>query len=78
MPLRSYGDFDSYIQSIAGGENNVLTTEPVGLFEPSSESTAAAKLIPYTGALKAEFQRGIGPWLYSLHTSCPGLMRGKH
>jgi hypothetical protein len=33
---------------------------------PTSGSSGARKLIPYTGALLGEFQRGIGPWIVDL------------
>ena len=46
------------------------------MFELSSGSTAASKLIPYTDELKAEFQRGIAPWIYNLYTSIPDLQGG--
>ena len=44
------------------GEPRVLTTAPVRVFERTSGSTAANKLVPYTDRLLAEFppQRGRG------------------
>lgn len=77
VPLRSYADFDSYIQLMTAGEQNVLTSERVLMFERSSGSTTASKLIPYTSQLKDEFQRGIAPWLYSLYTGYPQLLTGQ-
>ena len=76
-PLSSYGDCEPNIARMAGGESNVLTNEPVILFEPTSGSTSASKFIPYTKSLKLEFQRGIGPWLYTTFTTWPGLLTGK-
>ena len=58
LPLASYEDFAPAITRMAAGESGVLTTEAVKLFEPSSGSTAAAKLIPYTASLQREFQAG--------------------
>ena len=46
------------------------------MFELSSGSVAASKLIPYTHGLKAEFQRGIDAWIYNLYTNVPELQRG--
>jgi len=46
------------------------------MFELSSGSTAASKLIPYTATLRAEFQRGIMPWIYNLYTNIPELQQG--
>lgn len=77
IPLRSYGDFEPYIQRIASGEKNVLTREPVIMFEPSSGSTAASKLVPYTRSLKRQFQLGIDPWVFTTYTGLPGLLGGR-
>ena len=76
IPLTTYDDYTDYIQRIGDGETSVLTVEPVRMFELSSGSTAASKLIPYTATLKSEFQRGIAPWIYNLYTNIPDLQRG--
>jgi hypothetical protein len=76
VPLTTYDDYSEYIQRIGEGEASILTVEPVRMFELSSGSTAASKLIPYTGTLKAEFQRGIAPWIHNLYTNVPGLKQG--
>ncbi len=71
-----YDAFAPLIARMASGEANVLTTEPVKLFEPSSGSTAASKLIPYTAALQREFQRGLAAWIGNLYISQASLMAG--
>lgn len=76
VPLTTYDDYIEYVTRIGAGVRSVLTTEPVRMLELSSGSTAASKLIPYTAALKAEFQRGIAPWIYNLYTSMPELRGG--
>src|SRR5207302_3642982 len=50
VPLRRYEDYQPWIDRIAAGEKNVLTTDPVELLEPTSGSSAATKLIPYTAS----------------------------
>ena len=77
LPLTTYEDYAPYIEKIANGAGNILTQEPVILFEPTSGSSGGRKLIPYTQTLKAEFQRGIRPWLCDLYTRIPGLCDGK-
>ena len=77
VPLTTYEDYAPYIEKIANGAGNILTQEPVLLFEPTSGSSGGRKLIPYTASLKAEFQRGIRPWLCDLYTRVPGLCAGK-
>ena len=76
VPITEYEDYSHYIEEIAQGETRVLTQDPVLLFEPSSGTSSGSKLIPYTGSLKMEFQRGIAPWVVSLFKRKPELLRG--
>ncbi|MCC6457031.1 MAG: GH3 auxin-responsive promoter family protein [Caldilineaceae bacterium] len=76
VPLADYEDFAPAIARMAAGESGVLTTAPVKLFEPSSGSTAAAKLIPYTAALQREFQAGLAAWIGNLYGQMPRLIGG--
>lgn len=76
VPLATYDAFAPAIARMAAGEQNVLTSAPVKLFEPSSGSTAAAKLIPYTAALQREFQAGLAAWIGNLYGQMPRLMDG--
>src|SRR4051794_7825879 len=62
VTLTTYDDMAADIARMAAGEEGVLTSAPVKLFEPSSGSTAAAKLIPYTSVLQREFQAGLAAW----------------
>ncbi len=77
VPLATWDDIAPATQRIARGETGVLTTEPVRLLEPSSGSTSATKLVPYTASLRAEFQRGIAAWLYDLYAAQPALLAGR-
>ena len=68
---------EPFIQSrIAEGEQNVLTGERVRLLEPTSGSTSASKLIPYTSSLQKAFMRGIAPWIADLFRHYPSLLTG--
>lgn len=77
VPLSTWDDCADAVARIAAGEDGVLTSERVRLLEPSSGSTAATKLVPYTAGLRAEFQRGLRPWLHDLYASWPALRRGR-
>lgn len=77
VPLTHYDDYRDWIERIAAGEANVLTTEPVKLLEPTSGSTSGTKLIPYTASLKSEFQRAIATWIVDLFLHDPRLMFGQ-
>ena len=76
VPLTTYDEYREYIARIGDGAQSVLTNEPVRMFELSSGSTAASKLIPYTNRLKSEFQSGIAPWIYNLYTTTSDLQNG--
>lgn len=76
VPLTRYEDYVGHIERIQHGERYVLTHEPVTRLVPSSGSSGARKLIPYTRSLHAEFQRGILPWVGALFREQPQLRRG--
>src|SRR5216683_2022052 len=77
VPLRSYEEFQPYIERIADGRPQVLTAQRVLQFGLTSGSTQASKLIPYTKALVSEFQEGIDPWVYYLFRRFPRILLGK-
>lgn len=76
VPLTTYEDYAESIERIRSGAARVLTREPVLLLEPTSGSTAASKLIPYTATLKAEFGRAVCAWISDLFAHDPRLMLG--
>lgn len=76
VPLREYEDFQGWIERIASGSSNVLTRDRVRLFEPTSGSSSASKLIPYTDSLEREFQAGIRAWIADLFLHSPELLSG--
>ncbi|MBW3540602.1 MAG: GH3 auxin-responsive promoter family protein, partial [Planctomycetes bacterium] len=77
VPLSDYNDYLPAIDEIASGAHNVLTSEPVLLFEPTSGSTSGVKLIPYTHSLRREFQRMIATWIYDLFRGAPAIRHGR-
>ena len=77
VPLSDYDNYGPFIDHIASGAQHVLTREPVRRLVPSSGSTRAEKLIPYTDGLVREFNRGIGPWIFDLYRRDPRLIAGR-
>ncbi len=77
VPLASYDDLVPLVERVRGGEPGVLTREPVHCLLPSSGSTAARKLIPFTDRLAREFRRAIGPWCVDLFRRHPRLRDGR-
>lgn len=76
VPIVTYDDIAVWVERIKSGERDVLTKEPVLMFEKSSGSASAAKYIPYTRTLRAEFQASLAPWVWDFHRAFPGLASG--
>ena len=76
VPIAGYDALAESIEAISGGATGVLTADRVKLFQPTSGSSSAIKLIPWTATLGREFRRGISPWLAALYRRKPALMGG--
>jgi hypothetical protein len=77
VPLSAYEDYGEAVGRIATGEANVLTAGRVELLEPTSGTTGGEKLIPYTAALRRQFQRAVAAWVHDLFRGRPALRRGR-
>lgn len=77
IPISNYEALAPYIESIENGEHSPLTADPVHLFQPTSGTMAGSKFIPYTRTLQAEFKRAIAPWIVSLFSRNPELVKGR-
>jgi hypothetical protein len=76
LPIVSYEDLAPWINSMIDGEQGVLTSERVLMFEKTSGSSDSAKYIPYTNALREEFRTAIGAWMCDLYLHHPKLLTG--
>jgi GH3 auxin-responsive promoter len=77
VPLSDYDSLEPWIARVRRGEHKVLTNETVTHLIPTSGSTGARKLIPFTMSLRREFNAAIGPWLVDLACQFPGLIGGR-
>jgi len=77
VPVMDYEDYLPWIEKALDGDENILTTEKVMLFEPTGGTISGSKLIPYTESLRREFQSGIMVWLGNLFLHYANLRRGK-
>lgn len=77
VPLCDYDDCSAQVHGIASGAQDVLTSDPIRLFEPTSGSSGGEKWIPYNRSLQREFQAGIRAWIADLFTHDPALMSGQ-
>ncbi len=77
VPIGTYDDFQPWIERIAHGEDNVLTSEKVDMLEPSSGSSGPEKWVPYTRTLQAEYRRAVAAWMAQNFIESPGLLGGR-
>lgn len=66
VPLTEYEDYKGYIERMAKGEENILTSEKVEYFGISSGTTGSQKLIPVTKSML----RTISAYMGLLTTGC--------
>jgi hypothetical protein len=76
VPVVQYSDLEPWIERIQSGEGRILTSEPVTNLVPTSGSTGARKLIPFTRGLHHEFNQAIAPWIADLVRCRPGMLFG--
>ena len=70
VPLCTHEELVPDLERVRAGEPGVLTAARVERLIPSSGSSAARKLLPWTRALQAEFERAIRPCIVDLFTRC--------
>lgn len=76
VPLRDWGEFSPWIDRIRAGERGVLGMDPVSHLAPTSGSSGARKLIPFTLTLHRAFADAVGAWMIDLTRLEPGILRG--
>ncbi len=76
VPLGGYDELAPYVERIRRGERQVLTREPVRRLQPSSGSTSAAKLIPFTATLQRELRAAVGPWMVDVAMRHRAVLNG--
>jgi hypothetical protein len=76
VPLVDYEDLEPWIDRIRRGESSVLTNDAVTHLIPTSGSTGARKLIPFTTGLQQQFDKAISPWLAELALQQPSILFG--
>jgi hypothetical protein len=77
VPLQTYDSLAAMIDAAARGEKAVLTQQPVTRLLPSSGSSAARKLIPYTCAFQRQLDQAISPWIHNLLQQRPEVKSGR-
>lgn len=73
LPILEPRDLPVWVERIASGEPNVLTTEPIEALEPTGGTTGTRHL-PITARFRQEVAASVGPWMVDLHTRVPALL----
>jgi hypothetical protein len=77
LPVTSWSDWRGRAEAChqTGGS---LVDSPVQRWQPTSGSTSAVKLVPYTRAFLGELDAAIGPWLGDMYRQHPAIAGGRH
>lgn len=76
VPLRDWAAFSPWIDRIRAGEQAVLSVDAVSHLAPTSGSSGARKLIPFTPTLHRAFAEAVGAWMTDLTRLEPGILAG--
>lgn len=76
VPLSTYADMVPDVARIRRGELHVLGAEPVTHLVPTSGSSDARKLIPFTASLAHGFDVAVAPWMHDLARLRPRILGG--
>jgi hypothetical protein len=76
VAIVDYEALKPWITRIRHGESTLLTSEPVTRLVPTSGSTGARKLIPFTAGLQHSFNAAISPWILDLAREHPSIPFG--
>ncbi len=77
VPIINYDSIADKILSMKQTNDNYFSPGPVIFYEPTSGSSGAKKLIPYTWALKSCFSNMFSLWARDLLVNGPKLKYGK-
>jgi hypothetical protein len=76
VPIVTYDALEPWIARVMRGEPRVLTCAPVTRLVPTSGSTSARKLIPYTAPFQKQLNAAVGPWIVDLCRRHPSTAGG--
>lgn len=76
IPVVNYEDIKEFVEKEKNGENNVLLSDKIKLFELTSGSTSDVKYIPYTEKFLKSYMNGVFAWIYNLYQNNKRLFLG--
>ena len=76
IPIVNYEDIKEFVEKEKSGENNVLLSDKIKLFELTSGSTSDVKYIPYTEKFLKSYMNSVFAWIYNLYQNNKRLFLG--
>ena len=76
IPIVNYEDIKEFVEKEKSGENNILLSDKIKLFELTSGSTSNVKYIPYTEKFLKSYMNGVFAWIYNLYQNNKRLFLG--
>ena len=76
VPLTDYSSLAPAIERVRRGARDVLSCDGVTHLAPTSGSTGARKLIPFTATLQGGFSQAVAAWMHDLLRQRPRLIGG--
>lgn len=76
VPLADYSAFAPAIERTRLGARDVLSCDRVVRIAPTSGTSGARKLIPFTATLSRGFSVAVAAWMHDLRRQRPGLVGG--
>jgi hypothetical protein len=76
LPLTSGADYRPAIERIMRGHEGVLTRDAVKVLQPTSGTSSAPKLIPFTEGVGKQFCAALDAWISDLFLRHPRLFLG--
>lgn len=76
IPVVNYEGIKEFVEKEKSGENNVLLSDKIKLFELTSGSTSDVKYIPYTEKFLKSYMNGVFAWIYNLYQNNKRLFLG--
>ena len=76
VPVTEWTDYEPWIDRMRDGEANTLCSAPITHLAPTSGSSGARKLIPFSRPLHRSFAVAVGAWMLDLVRQRPSLLQG--
>ena len=77
VPIRDYEALRPWVDRVVAGERTALTADAPFMFNLTSGTTSAPKLIPWNRRADRAGARLFGQWLYRCNRDHPGMLSGK-